>query len=219
MFRHAAPILAAALFVTALSGPARADDTSDAIAASQGLMKDAHTVTGLVLESLEALESVAGDAATKDKVTKALAAFKAAKADDANAVKSFGPVLSELAGSIDKAGFKPHKLSAADVTALKTAMLKINAASLIATSEGSRAAELGQKAASLIMANPFGAMGLKPIADNAAVVTSLAASQANAVKQATEALGVVAKSSQLPIPSLDEAKALVKQVAPGVSLP
>jgi hypothetical protein len=219
MFRHAAPILAAALFVTALAGPARADDTADAIAASQGLVKDAHTVTGLVLESLQALESVAGDAASKDKVAKAMAAFKAAKADDANAVKSFGPILADLAGSIDKAGFQPHKLSAADITALKTAMLKINAAGLIATSEGSRAAELGQKAASLIMANPFGAMGLKPIADNAAVVTSLVAPQVDAVKQATEALGAVAKDSKLPVPSIEEAKALVKQVAPNVPLP
>jgi hypothetical protein len=219
MSRHAAPLLAAALFVTALAGPARADETADAIAASQGLVKDAHAVTGLVLESLDALEAVAGDAATRDKVAKALAAYKAAKADDVNAVKSFGPLLAEIAGSLDKGGFKPHALTGADAAALKTALLKINAAGIIATSEAERAAALGQKAAGLMMANPFGAMSLKPIADNATAIGGLASPQADAVKQAAEALGQLAKESKLPTPSLEDAKALVKKVAPGVPLP
>ncbi|MDB5095853.1 MAG: hypothetical protein JWM80_274 [Cyanobacteria bacterium RYN_339] len=218
MFRHAAPMLAAALFVTALAGPARADETSDAIAASQGLVKDAHAVTGLVLESLDALEAVAGDAETRAKVAKVLAEYKKANANDANAVKSFGPQLADLAAAVDKAGFKSHPLSGKDAAALKTALLKINAAGIIAASTGGRAAELGQKASSLMMANPFGAMGLKPIADNAMAIGSLAAPQVDAVKQASEALGQLATESKMPMPSLDEAKAMVKQLAPGVPL-
>jgi len=69
------------------------------------------------------------------------------------------------------------------------------------------------------MANPFGAMGLKPIADNAAIVTSLVGPQADALKQSTEALGKVAAESKLAAPSMDEIKAMVKQVAPNVPLP
>jgi hypothetical protein len=219
MSRHAAPLLAAALVLTALAGPARADDTADAIAASQGLVKDAHAVTGLVLEALEALESVAGDDATRAKVAAALTAYKAAKADDTNAVKAFGPQLADLAAAIDKGGMKPHALSQKDAAALKTAMLKINAAGIIAGSEASRAAALGQKASSLMMANPFGAMGLKPIADNAMAIGSLAAPQVDAVKQASEALGELAKAGKVAMPTMEEAKAMVKQVAPGVPLP
>lgn len=215
MSRSLVPLLSA-LALVAFAGPARADDTADAIAASQGLLEDAHVVTGLVLESLDTLEAVAGDPATRAEVAKALEAYRKTKPGDLAAIQGFTPQLAALARDVQKNGFKPHPVTGADAQALQTALVKANAAALIAASEATRAASLGQKAAGLIMANPFGAMSLKPLADNAGLVAGLAGTQASVLGETSKALEQVATQSSISIPSTQEVQALVQQLAPAV---